>query len=100
MSRGRASRRDVDALVERIDEYAHELGLLHEGQHLHFQKGSAANGQPHYLYVERSTDSGRQRTHLPDFAPEFHYRVTLSEAFTILTATADALGAVVNHQAK
>ncbi|ALY10892.1 hypothetical protein WILDE_101 [Arthrobacter phage Wilde] len=99
MSR-RVSRRDVDVLVGYINALAHELDLMPEGFTLHFQKGSRSNGQPHYLYVERDTDSGRQRTHLPEFAPEFSYKITLTEAHRLLTATEKALSAVVNQQAK
>ncbi|ALY10633.1 hypothetical protein FDH86_gp098 [Arthrobacter phage Tank] len=96
MSR-RVSKQDVHALVEVINSLAHHLGLMQEGFTLHFQSGSRSNGQPHYLYVERDTDSGRQRTHLPEFAPEFSYKITLTEAFNLLIATKKALSAVVNQ---
>lgn len=96
----RASRKDCEDIVERIQDLARELDLLPPDGELTFipKQDGLAPGVGATVHASRN---GRRYVSTGvSFLPVFHrgYHTTTTEAWIILSATEEALRAVVNHQ--
>ena len=92
----RASRNDCDMALRQIAGYAQRLGLMKPEEYLTLTLG--ADTTPGIYAYHPPTKYTRR----PSFLHTFYRgrRTTITELWVILTATRDALAAVVNHQAK
>lgn len=96
----RATRKDCEAVVERIQDLAKALDLLPEDGELTYIPGGAGLTPGVGATVHASRNGSRYITTGTSFLPVFHrgYKTTTTEAWIILSATEEALRAVYHWQ--
>jgi hypothetical protein len=91
----RASRKDCDQIVAKIEVTARYLGLLPADGELYYQPGNTTQG--HSPEIRAFSDAGRHHPFRARFLPEnFTYKTTLTEAYRILQGVETALDAVAH----
>jgi hypothetical protein len=96
----RINRKDMEQLVARIEALAKELDLLPEDGSLTYIPKQAGLAPGVGATVHASRNGRRYVATGVSFLPVFHRgrNTTTTEAWIILSATEEALRAVVNHQ--
>lgn len=94
------TKQNLAEVTARIEDCAKHLGLLPQDAKLTYHHGNSSQGISPELTAHIIAEDRQYRTLHPYFLPKLWsgYHTTRKEAYGILTATEDALRAVILHQ--
>lgn len=93
----RITANDVRNIAENVQIEARALGLIDENTKIVYGAGSPTNGISATVEAVHVQENGHRNAVRVDFLPEFTYRQTAKDQYTVLDATYRALYAMKRH---
>lgn len=93
----RYTKNDVRNMAKNVEIVAQQLGLIDENTKIIYGAGSPTNGISATVEAVHVQENGHRNAVHVDFLPEFTYRQTAKDQYTVLDATYRALFAMKRH---